>query len=94
MKFNVYAVRDSLSGYYPQLYVYKSDSIATRAMLDTLYAGKPTTTEKDLDVMCIGTIELDSGKLSSVDPVLVVQGLSVHQKKLGGESNEISNTVQ
>lgn len=94
MKFNVYIIRDCMSGFLPQLYCYKSDSVATRAMLDTVFAGKPTSTEKDLDVMRIGFIDTDTGEFHSMPSMTIMQGLSVHQKKLAGEEYEIPYSVQ
>lgn len=83
MKTNLYVVRDDLSGVAPMVYCYSSDALAKRAFMDSVYAGRPTSTEKDLDVLRVGQLDTETGIITPLEKnEVVICGYNVHHKKL------------
>lgn len=78
MKFNIYSMRDQFSGYIQPTFE-QNDNIAIRNFSfainkkDTLLYANP----KHFDLYKIGEFDTDTGKVKSMEPTLIVTGLSV-----------------
>lgn len=82
MKFNVYCMRDEMTGFLTPTFE-QNDNVAIRNFKFAM--NRPDTllfaNAKHFDLYCIGTFDTESGKIESIEPELIVNGLAVKESE-------------